>query len=277
MARIPLPFRYPGGKFYALNILRPFWENIEHDEYREPFAGGASVFFNKPKAQFNWLNDIDCELMTAYRVMQDPNSRQRLVDELSLETATKERWREIYEMVPQNEFEIAKKYYYLNRTSFSGKLASPAWGYRPKRSLPPERWKERILPCGAFLEGVKLTNIDFEEVILEKPRGRATLLYVDPPYYGPPKNKHYRHGFDVEDHVRLAETLKKAPHKFFLTYDDMPEVRELYEWANIYETQFIYRVDNSAVRAGKRKLGFELIICNYELSSQLTLRERVLE
>ena len=54
--------------------------------------------------------------------MQDPNSRQRLVDELSLETATKERWREIHEMVPQNEFEIAKKYYYLNRTSFSGKL-----------------------------------------------------------------------------------------------------------------------------------------------------------
>ena len=49
MARIPLPFRYPGGKFYALNILRPFWENIEHDEYREPFAGGAWSF-NKPKA-----------------------------------------------------------------------------------------------------------------------------------------------------------------------------------------------------------------------------------
>ena len=273
--RMPLPFRYPGGKFYALDILRPFWENVEHDEYREPFVGGATVFFNKPKAKFNWLNDIDNELMTTYRIMQDPISRQRLAKELSLEVATKERWREYYESVPQSDFEIAKKYYYLNRTSFSGKLVSPAWGYRPKRSLPPERWKERILPCGEFLEGVRLTNMDFERVILEKSAGNTTLLYVDPPYYGPPRNKHYRYGFDVEDHVRLADALKKTPHMFFLTYDDMPEVRKLYDWANIYEAQFVYRVDNSALRSGQRKIGFELIITNYELPLQLTLWERI--
>src|SRR5437868_2549653 len=69
--REPLPFRWPGGKFYALKILRPFWLAVEHDEYREPFVGGGSIFFSKRKVRFNWLNDIDSALITTYRVMSD--------------------------------------------------------------------------------------------------------------------------------------------------------------------------------------------------------------
>lgn len=160
-----LPFRYPGGKYYAMNILEPFWESIEHQEYREPFAGGATVFFTKPKATVNWLNDLDSELMTCYKVMQNPKTRQQLIKDLSTEIASKERWKEVFESKTKTEYEIGRKYYYLNRTSFSGKLVSAAWGYRPKRSLPPERWSERILPCGKYLEDVTLTNLDFSEVI----------------------------------------------------------------------------------------------------------------
>lgn len=273
MAKKPLPFRYPGGKYYALDILEPFWSSIEHDEYREPFAGGATVFFNKPKTKYTWLNDLDHELVATYRIMQNENTRMLLSKSFETEIASKERWKEVYDSQPENEFEVARKYYYLNRTSFSGKLVSPAWGYRPKRSLPPERWKERILPCGEFLEGTKITNLDFEKVIMAPASGEAVLLYVDPPYYGPPKHKHYRCGFDKDDHIRLAETLKRTPHKFFLTYDDVKEVRELYSWANIYRTNFIYRVDNSKVRGGQRQLGFELIITNFELPKQLNLLE----
>lgn len=229
--RIVLPFRYPGGKYYAMNILEPFWESIPHDEYREPFAGGATVYFSKPKAKNNWLNDLDSELIICYKIMQDPEMRQKLVEDLSQEVASKERWREVFESIPTSEYETGKKYYYLNRTSFSGKLVSAAWGYRPKRSLPPERWKERIIPCGKYLEGTKLTNVDFSAVI--RAEGNNVLMYVDPPYYLPPKHKHYRCGFDPEDHIRLCDELKKTSHKFFLTYDDCDEIRELYKWANI--------------------------------------------
>lgn len=271
MSKNPLPFRYPGGKFYAMNILRPFWEAVEHREYREPFAGGATVFFNKPKAEINWLNDLDGELMECYRAMQNPETREQLADDFKKEIASKERWKEVYDSEPRTNYEIARKYYYLNRTSFSGKMVSAAWGYRPKRSLPPERWFERIIPCGKALENVRLTNIDFEEVI--NADGHDVLLYVDPPYYLPPKNKHYRCGFDPEDHIRLAEILRNTHHKFFLTYDDCPEIRELYSWANIYNVNFIYRVDNSATKNGARQLGFELIITNYDMPEQMSLFE----
>ncbi len=266
-----LPFRYPGGKFYALGLLRPFIAAVTHDEYREPFAGGASVYFDKSKSKNNWLNDLDSELVTTYKAMKCIKCRNKLVDELSKEVASRERWREVYESKPTNDFEIARKYYYLNRTSFSGKLSSAAWGYRPKRSLPPERWHERIVPCGEKLEDVTLTNLDFADVIDAPARGEQTMLFVDPPYFNPPKNKHYRNGFDLDDHLRLVEVLKRSKHKFCLTYDDIPEVRKLYSWANITDAKFFYRVDNSNIQQGFRRIGFELIITNYQIPEQFSL------
>lgn len=261
--RQPIPFRYPGGKFYALGLLAPFWQ-IEHDEYREPFVGGGSVFFTKPKSKFNVLNDMDSELIFTYKALQDKMKREKLLSKLGKEIATKERWREVFEFKPKNEIDVAYKYFYLNRTSFSGKLSSPAWGYREKRSLPPNRWHERINPCGERLENATILNTDFQDIIDLPKAGKKVLMFVDPPYFNPPKKKHYRNGFNYEDHVRLMESLKKTKHYFFLTYEDTPEIREMYKWANIFEAKFFYRVDNSEVFNGARKMGFELIITNYD-------------
>jgi DNA adenine methylase len=263
--KTPLLFRYPGGKHYAINILQPFWEAVEHDEYREPFVGGGSVFFNKPKSKINILNDLDEELISVYKCVSDIKTREALIKLVSREIATPERWKEVFAMVPKNNIEMAFKYYYLNRTSFSGKLVSPSWGYRPKRSLPPERWSERLSPCGEKLKNTEIKNLDFTKIIGRNSEHK-TLIYVDPPYFLPPKRKHYRHGFDYSDHIRLSESLKKTKHKFFLTYDDAPEIREIYSWAKIYPTKFFYRVENSATQNGARKLGFELIISNYEVT-----------
>lgn len=260
----PIPFRYPGGKFYALGLLAPYWEFCPHEEYREPFMGGGSVFFTKPKARFNILNDIDAELISAYRVMQDSALREQLVDLVSREVATPERWKDVRGIQPQTELEKAFKYYYLNRTSFSGKLSSPAWGYREKRSLPPERWRERIIPCGKKLEGTELYNVDFEEIIRMPAKGSSVLMFIDPPYFKPQKHKHYRNGFDEDDHIRLMECLKETSYNFFLTYEDAPEIREMYSWANVFGLEFIYRVDNSAMQNGSRIKGSEIVVTNYD-------------
>ncbi|MBI4393249.1 MAG: DNA adenine methylase [Euryarchaeota archaeon] len=260
--------RYPGGKFYALKLLRRFWSAVRHDEYREPFAGGATVFFDKPRVAHNWLNDMDAELMGVYRTIANEKTRKTLIARLRTETASPSRWKQVRDMTPTSQLGQAFKYYYLNRTSFSGKLISASWGYRPRRSLPPERWEERLLPCGKKIENVKLTTGDFQHVIESRADGKAVLLYVDPPYYAPPRRKHYRNGFTAEDHHRLAEALKGTSHKFFLTYDDVPQVRSMYEWANIHELKFFYRVGNSNTAQGRRTRGCELVITNYKLPTQ---------
>lgn len=259
-------FRYPGGKYYALKYLRKFIDT-RHTEYREPFVGGGSVFFDKNKAEINWINDLDEDLIKCYQAIQNPHTRERLVERFSNEIANKSRYSEVVNSKPKNDFEIAWKYYYLNRTSFSGKMVSPSWGYREKRSLPPERWHERIKPCGEKLENVNVTSIDFERVISE-PSNKEVLMFVDPPYFNPVKKKHYRHGFIHSDHVRLSDCLKNTKHKFVLTYDDCQEIRDMYSWAKIYELSFFYRVGDSQTSNSQRKLGFELIITNFDIEKE---------
>jgi DNA adenine methylase len=263
--KVITPFRYPGGKFYALKYLEPFWLAADHDEYREPFIGGGSVFFAKPKARFNWINDIDSDLIATYKVIQDSKLSKNVLKRLEKEEASKERWREIKNLKPNGKLETAFRYYYLNRTSFSGKMVSSAWGYRPKRSVPPHRWGEKILPSHHKLSDVKITSIDFEKVLTAQPRGEKVLMFLDPPYFNPPKKKHYVNGFGKSDHLRLRDILESTEYKFFLTYEDCEEVRELYKWANIYPIKFFYRVDNSNIYETKRRVGAELIIANYKL------------
>jgi len=260
-----LPFRWPGGKYYAISRLRQFWENFEHDEYREPFLGGGSVFWAKPKAEHNWLNDKDEGLIRTLNVMKDEKSRSRFVKLFQdLPEPTKEIHAEVKALVPKSEIEFAFRYYYLNRTSFSGKMKNPSWGYRPIRSLPPKRWNERIIPSGQKLDEVKLTSLDFSEVMLMPSVGKKVLMFLDPPYFHAKQESHYAVSFKKDDHVRLAETAKKTKHSFFLTYDDCPEIRKLYSWANIYSLEFFYRLDNSKDNEDKRKIGSEVVITNYD-------------
>jgi DNA adenine methylase len=265
-SKVLLPFRWAGGKYYALKILQKFWE-IEHDEYREPFLGGGSVFWAKDKVKTNWINDIDSDLVSTLELITDYSKRDKLIEMFEGEIeATREKHTLVKNMTPKNDIEKAYKYYYLNRTSFSGKMKNPSWGYLPKRSLPPIRWKERLIPCSEKLQGVNLTNLDFEEVInAPAKKNQKVLIFLDPPYYLAKQESHYVMSFKKEDHERLSRVLSKTKHKFFLTYDDCEEIRALYTWAHIYEINFFYRLDNSKDSEDKRKKGNELVITNYRI------------
>lgn len=264
--RIKTPFRYPGGKYYALKYLLPFINQIPHDEYREPFVGGGSVFFGKQKVKRNWINDIDKNLVNIYKMFQHENNHLELNNILSKEIASPERYKEIKQVKPANALEKACRYYYLNRTSFSGKMISSSWGYREKRSIPPHRWNEIINPAHEKLEGVKITDLDFETVITQK-SSLKVLIYVDPPYFLPKKKKHYVNGFTREDHLRLLKVLQETTFSFLLSYEDCPEIRELYKWAHIYKLAFPYRVQDSNTSDSKRKIGNEVVISNRKLQN----------
>jgi len=264
---ILIPFRFPGGKYYAIKKLRPFWESVNHDEYREPLLGGGAVFWAKEKAKFNWLNDIDKDLMSTLIFIKRQKNREKLIKlfENELETS-KDKYNYIKNFKPKNKLEKVYRYYYLNRTSYNGKMINPTWGYRPKRSLPPYRWKERIVPCGEKLKNVMLTAYDFEKVINSPAKGNSVLIFLDPPYFAVDQRTHYKHSFNLNDHLRLANILRNTKFKFFLTYDNCKKIRDLYSWANIYDLKFYYRVDNSRDSNNKRKIGDEIVITNYKIS-----------
>jgi DNA adenine methylase len=255
------PFRYPGGKFYALKFIIPMLDCVPHDEFREPFVGGGSVFFGKTKAKHNWINDLESNLIATYTAIKDDSRCKWLSKKVSQEVASRDRHFQIKNLQPKNQDEVAFRTYYLNRTSYSGIINAPAWGYAIGKSSPPNNWPNFLLQANEKLKGTKITCLDFEKVIGAK-SDRKVLMYLDPPYYKADQKRAYIKSFNLDDHHRLQEVLKKTQFNFCLSYDDCKEVRDLYKWANVNERQWFYNTANSA---GSRMLGNELIITNYEV------------
>lgn len=264
------PFRYPGGKFYARGLILPLLH--PHSHYMEPFCGGASIFFAKDKSEENHLNDIDVELINTLTIIRD--MPEKLISRLAGEIATKERhayYKNEYK--PRSELSRAVRWYYLNRTSYSGimKSVNCFFGYGDKFSMRPENWPRSIRATSAKLQGVKLSSLDFVDVINEAPDG--SLLFIDPPYYLADQSKFYTHSFSLEDHQRLERCLyaNRKRIRFMLTYDDCAEVRDLYSWCTeINEAEWNYtvaRTDDQKTkvqRKGSRSRGKELFIFNYD-------------
>lgn len=260
------PFRYPGGKFYALKYLLPFINCVAHDEYREPFIGGGSIFFAKPKAKWNWINDLESDLVVTYKAIADDLERKVLCHRIAIEVANRERHTEVKAYQPKTDVDVAFRTFYLNRTSYSGIIHKPAWGYKDGKSSPPPNWVAFLENAGKKLQGVKITNWDFEKVITAPAKGKSVLLYLDPPYYHADQKRAYTKPFNENDHVRLANLLKKTPYLFCLSYDDCEEVRELYSWADTHKLTWLYNTANK--KGEQREKGNELVITNYTILHQ---------
>jgi DNA adenine methylase len=257
---VKTPFRYAGGKYYALKYLLPFVNTVTHEEYREPFVGGGSVFFGKNRVVRNVINDIDPELIHMYEIIKDKSKLDQLVALFDNEIATKERHTIVKNMSPNNEIERAFLYYYINRTSYSGIMKKPAWGYRDDKSSPPHRWANMLYKAHEKLQDTEIYCKDFAEIIEESTMAKSVLIYLDPPYFEADQKRAYKNHFLIADHERLCKLLKKTPYTFLLSYDDIPAIREMYSWANIYPLTWNYNTSN--LNGTSRKLGRELLISN---------------
>lgn len=267
---ISSPFRYAGGKYYARKQILPIIP--DHNVYVELFAGGGSIFFAKDKSDISILNDIDEDLVNVYKTIKDHHND--LIKRLENIDATKE-IHDFYrnEYQPENSFDRAFQWYYLNRTSYSG-IMHPSkryWGYDARYSANPDKWPKIIHQSSDKLQGVKLTALDFE-VCLERAINdfgdRQIFVFADPPYYATDQKDLYAKSFNQSDHERLAHVLEKlnSSFHFLLTYDDHEDIRNLYKWANVEERQWKYtigRSDLQKIDTGKRKKGKELFIKNY--------------
>ena len=267
------PFRYPGGKFYARPLILRMLP--EHDHYCEPFAGGGSIFFAKPKSGMSILNDLDNGVVNTLVHIRD--NVEGLIELLAGLPASKELhsyYKNEYE--PRIELEQAFRWYYLNRTSYSGimKPENCYWGYGDKYSMRPENWPAHLRAVSEKLQDVQIVSCDFEQLVDDLPEG--FFLFVDPPYFNADQQKFYNCAFTFDDHVRLARCLRRNADRlqFLLTYDDHPGVHDLYQWTSQITSQqwnyTINRTDDQKKGLKKddgfksvRQKGQELFIQNY--------------
>lgn len=273
MAIIKSPLRYPGGKSKALDQIVPFLPE-SFSSYREPFAGGGSLFIYLRQFYPNlpmWINDLNTDLYYFWKYAQ--KELERLTNVITKVKKESPDGRELFkkltvEPLPKmTEFEKAVRFFILNRITFSGTVDSGGYSQKAFEARFTDSSIERLAQLDKVLSGVEITNSDYETVLDES--GENVFVFLDPPYLSATKSKLYGKRGELHtkfDHHRFAQALKECRHKWLITYDDCAEVRKKFApFANIYNWQMQYGMNN--YKSPTAAKGNELFICNYDVKS----------
>ncbi len=262
------PLRYPGGKSRGIKSLIRFIPPA-FSEYREPFIGGGSFFVYLRQLYPDlrmWINDLNPELFCFWKCAQeDAVKLMREILKLKLERVDgRGLFYELLQMETSkmSQFERAVRFFVLNRITFSGVVEAGGYsegafiGRFTKSSI------ERIAPLGEILDGVEITNLDYKSLLMDGD-GRV-FTFLDPPYRSA-KKLYGKHGrlHEVFDHVEFSERMRECRHRWLITYDDSPEIRESFRFANLYCWKLQYGMNN--YKRGKAEKGSELFISSHPL------------
>ena len=232
-------------------ILEQFPESGSFDRYIEVFGGAGWILFAKEShAKIEVYNDINGQLVNLFRVVKyHPEALQKELDWILM--SREQFFDALQDTKGLTDIQRAAKFWIAIKESFGSDCCS--FGVRPKNI---EDGIAFLRETSKRLRKVVIENVDFEQLIKTYDRKMA-LFYLDPPYYN--AEKYYPDRFQPEDHMRLKNALEKIQGKFILSYNDCPEIRELYQGYRIIESD---RNDNLASKTKARRYR-ELIIKNY--------------
>ena len=112
------------------------------------------------------------------------------------------------------------------------------------------------------MEYTVIENQDFEVLINHYDRPSA-FFYNDPPYVS--SEYMYECGFGWDDHLRLQRVLSSIQGKCLVSYNDCPEVQELYK--DFYKYSFT-RVHSMAQKYEAGREFPQILIANYDMSER---------
>ncbi len=266
------PLRYPGGK----TILFPFFEQkiaesgLRDVTYVEPFAGGAgaaiALLFSEVVDRIV-INDLDKALYAFWRSAIFDS--ERFIDAIRTTPVTVKEWRkqkEIYEDKRARRFERGFATFYLNRTNVSGILnGGPIGGldqtgkWKVDARYNSEGLIHRIRELAEYRSRITVTNEDGVDLVGKYLLQKNTFVYLDPPYYEKAADL-YLNFYVQRDHARLAKKLNAhADSPWLLTYDDHPEILQLYPNRRTLNFSLSYN-------AYERRRGRELMILSDSLA-----------
>jgi DNA adenine methylase len=239
-----------GGKTFSAE--RIIAKMPAHTCYVEAFAGGAQVFFRKPRARVEVINDLDSELLNFYRCVQTAPWRVARIVSAMPHSRVLYNWLRQHPWPEFQRYRRAARFWYLQRTSFAGKVVGQSFGYakcRPSRQHPV-RVERELKDAAERLHTVTLECGPWQTVV-DRYDGPETLFYLDPPYVDLP---YYRHNFTEADHREMSERLRKLAGRFMLSYNDHPLIRTLYAWARIEALEVPYCIKGAQGRAASELL-----------------------
>ncbi|AUC54251.1 DNA methyltransferase [Sagittula sp. P11] len=255
---------YLGGKRNLAKRICAIIDGHDHVTYAEPFVGMGGIFLRRRRAaRSEFINDWNKEVYNLFRILQE--HYVAFLDMLRFQITSQANFNRLCDVDPDTltDLQRAARFLYLQRTGFGGKVSGRSFGLatdRPSRlnltTLEPdlEALHER-------LAGVTVTSLDFEAFIARIDR-KSVFFYLDPPYWGG-ETDYGKGAFSRDRFADMAQTLRGIKGAFLLSINDVPEIRELFDWAHIAPVSTTYSVAKGAAQPGRA----ELLIGNFDFQT----------
>jgi len=222
--------------------------------YIEPFGGAGWVLLLKEKwARLEVYNDLDSRLTNLF--LQVKYHPEALKKEFECLIGS----RDMFNLMKNNdgltEIQKAARFMFLLSRSFGSKGDSFATAKTQGHAKLGNKIK-RIDELTTRLDGVIIENLSYADLI-KRYDTPQNFFYCDPPYMTGYKYDNAK----KFDHQLLHDTLCKIEGRFLLSYDDCPEVREMYKEFKIISVTRLKGINRKAGNSYYK----EVIIANYEV------------
>jgi DNA adenine methylase len=231
----------------------------QHQIYIEPFFGAGGMYFNKPRAHNNILNDIDSDVFNLFMVVS--NNKQELslaFKEMPYHQDLLKHWVENKET---DKIKKALRFLFLSNFSYLGKqdtiaLCSARLEYQ-------YRFDEYLENAHKLVFGVQFGNMDFRKFLKSiafysdgRDNEGKTLIYADPPYLNQ-TSTYTDNGWSEKDSNDLFETLKETGCKWAMSEFSHPFIIEQAKTRNL-------NLITIGERQNLKNRRTEILITNYE-------------
>lgn len=269
------PLRYPGGKgrlgAWLAQTMR--MNRISGGWYVEPYAGGAGaaiLLLSRGYVDHIVLNDLDPVVHAFWwSVLNETDDFLSLLQSTPINMASWEKQREVHANPDAYApTEVGFATFFLNRTNRSGILKGGVIGGKAQNgawSMAARFNKldlaERIRTIASLRRHVSL----YKEDAIDLLRGIGadlpprSLTYLDPPYYHK-GSQLYRNHYHPSDHAAIAEAVAQFGSPWLVTYDNCPEIRDLYKNHNSVEFSLYYSTHASRPLASEVMFYGNLVI-----------------
>lgn len=254
------PFNRSGNKYLMRKIII---DRIHpHDTYVELMCGSASIFFNKPKAQVNVLNDLDIDVYNRLKLLTDIDLSTDIRD-YPFQLKTKDEIKQFYSDHIDNPNNTKEEQLILHKI-----ICVNGWCCQPVKKVNDIKGNEikgdiknplcilnNLSTYKSLMNDVIVTNQDYQEII-EKYDSPTTFFFIDPPYENTNKKFYSHTHFNYQ---QLETILSQIKGTCMITLNDSEMLRQLFNF-HFYVEPVIYSTGGGF---GK-KVRNELIITNYD-------------
>lgn len=258
------PLRYPGGKArlgpWLAHLMRH--NRISGGWYVEPYAGGAGAalfLLTRGYVDHIVINDLDPVVHAFWwAVLNDTDTLLGLLENTPVTMESWGRQRAVHAAPDEYSVtELGFATFFLNRTNRSGILTGGVIGGRDQTGpyLLDARYNKtelarRIRTIASLRRHISLYREDALALLaaLRADLPARSLTYLDPPYFHKAKRL-YRNHYKPEDHAKIAATVAQISTPWLVTYDNCPEILELYSGCRSTEFSLHYSTSKERPRA----------------------------